>query len=384
MTLLFIAFLLSSTAHVAGGQMQHTDLPANEWKTREQDTSDTVDDGDVNPTGWVDGIHQIIDSLQQLNSTQALSKKQEMQIYTQIADKYHTIETDSSIAYRIKTITLARELNDFEELMKAYYSMAIDHIFKGNFDTAFDYLKQANDLALKHRNKEMEAAVLNSTGYAYMKQGKYNMAIDYYLKYLKMSENEGWTYNCIRALANLGEINRRLGNTEQSFQYLKQAEEINNQLYPVSSDWLMPHIYNEYAFNYLNLGDYDEALHHALKADSIVLPFGTINRCYTKGILASIYLHRNDYERALQNAQESFEQANILKAANLYINAGKILSDIYLAQKRYREAETEAIKAWQIDTTNIDESRALIHNIALANIYMGNKEKAAYYLNKYS
>jgi signal transduction histidine kinase len=95
-------------------------------------------------------------------------------------------------------------------------------------------------------------------------------------------------------------------------------------------------------------------------------------------------MHRNDYDRALQYAEESLEQANILKAANLYINAGKILSDIYLAQKRYPEAEAEAFKAWLIDTTNIDESRALINNIALANIYMGNTEKAAHYLNKYS
>jgi signal transduction histidine kinase len=146
----------------------------------------------------------------------------------------------------------------------------------------------------------------------------------------------------------------------------------------------MPHVYNEYAFNYLNVNNYDEALRYALKADSIVFDTGTINICYTKGLLASIYLHRNDYERAMQYAKEALEQAELLKAINLYMNARRVLSDIYLAQKRYPEAEAEAFNAWRIDTTNVDESRALVKNIALANIHLYNTEKAAYYLQKYS
>jgi len=120
-----------------------------------------------------------------------------------------------------------------------------------------------------------------------------------------------------------------------------------------------------------------------LKADSI--PYhGIINKCYTKSLPTTIYLHRNDYDRALQCAEESYGEADLLKDQNLYANAEKVLSDVYLAGKRYPEAETEALKVWQADSTNIDESRAAILNIALANIYMQNTEKASYYLKKYS
>jgi signal transduction histidine kinase len=55
-----------------------------------------------------------------------------------------------------------------------------------------------------------------------------------------------------------------------------------------------------------------------------------------------------------------------------------------MAQKRYSEAEAEALKIWVADSTNVDESRAVVENIALANIYMHNTEKAAYYLKKFS
>jgi signal transduction histidine kinase len=129
-------------------------------------------------------------------------------------------------------------------------------------------------------------------------------------------------------------------------------------------------------------GNLEEALHYALKAEASGPHSG--NLCYSKGILATIYLKQNDYDRALQYAKECYEQADILKDKNLYANAGKILSDVYIALKRYPEAEAEALKVWEADSTDIDESRAVVENLVLANIYMGNTEKAARYHQKLS
>jgi len=196
-----------------------------------------------------------------------------------------------------------------------------------------------------------------------------------------------WTTNSVSVLANLSEINRRLGNTEIALNYLREAE-VKCELLKIESEhaynWRMPQVYNEYASNYLNRGDYDEALRYALKADSVNAVHGTINHCHTNSLLATIYLKKNDYDRALQYAKESYKYADILKDVTLYAIAGKILSDVYLAQKRYKESESEALKVWLADSTNIDESRAIAKNIALANIYMGNTDKAAYFLNKFS
>jgi tetratricopeptide (TPR) repeat protein len=104
-------------------------------------------------------------------------------------------------------------------------------------------------------------------------------------------------------------------------------------------------VYNEYAINYLESGNPDLALEYALKADSIHLGGGVTNHCYTKGLLASIYLQRHDVDKAMQSAREALEMTDVLKDKTLYTNAWKVMSDVYLAQERYPEAEAEALRA---------------------------------------
>jgi len=333
---------------------------------------------------WVQKDSLRIDSLKQLLTTQKLTGKHKMVIFDEIAILFHGHALDSSTVYYSKALLLAQELNEYDKMMEMGIQIGINHSYQGKYELAFACYERSIALAKKYGNKKMEAFGLRSMGFTYAKQGKHNTAIDYYLQFLKHFESEGTTENKVITLANLSEINRRLGNTEMAIQYLKQAEEISEKITEYRYEWVMPQIYNEFAFNYLNKGDYDEALRYALKADSINSSSGTVNYCYTYGILARVYLFRNDFDRANYYAEESYKKAQILKDVSLYIYAGTILSDVYLAQKRYSEAEAEAFKAWQIDTTNLDESRKLVENIAFAHIQMGNKEKAAYYLQKFS
>jgi len=322
-----------------------------------------------------------IDSLKLLLN-QPLSEKQKMEIYYEISDKYNSYEQDSTIAYANKAIAVALNLNDQTILPDFYVKIGVAYCFKNNYDSAYIYLYRAEESAVKQGNKEKEITALSMIAFGYAKQGKYNTAIDYFLKVLKMSDNDRESERYIMALVNLCEINRRLGNTEIAIQYLNRAEVKCKQLGESHFRWRMPHIYNEYAFNYLERGNLDEALRYALKAENANC--GVVNFCYTKGLLATIYLQKNDFDRALQYAEESYEQADILKDNNLYAYSGKILSDVFMEQKHFPEAEAEALTVWQSDSTNIDESREVVENMALANIFMGNKEKAAYYLKKFS
>jgi signal transduction histidine kinase len=139
-------------------------------------------------------------------------------------------------------------------------------------------------------------------------------------------------------------------------------------------------IYNEYATIYLANDEVEKALGYALKSDSI--DGGIINKCMSKILLSKTYLRLEDYDRALRYADEAMQQANILKSDNLYITTLNLLSDIYIAQQRYPEAEAEALKVWQRDSTSVNESRIAAANIALANIYMQNAGKAADFFTK--
>ena len=342
--------------------------------------------GDENTIAWIQSVHLRIDSLKQALYTQSPTEKQKMEIYQLISATYHNVAPDSSMFYADKGISIALKISDYETLARLYADKAVAATFSGNYEAAIATYELLTELGAKTGNERYEVHALAMTGFAYDHRGMYNTAIDYYLKALKIFERMEWTDNCVALLANLSEMNRRMGNTEMALHYLREAE-IKGSVWKEDEDlygWRMPQVFNEYASVYLNNGDFDEALRYALKADSVNPIHATINRCETKSLLANIYLQKQNYDRALQYAKESYIQANILKDISLYAKAGKILSDVYLAQKRYHEAETEALRVWQIDSTNIDESRMIAKNIALANLHMGNAAKAAYFLNRYS
>ena len=331
-----------------------------------------------------------IDSLKQRLNAQPATEKQRMGIYYELSFVYHEYDADSVIFYGNKAIVIAEKLKDYEILMRTFNNFGVISCFQGDFDRAFSYFDQQKALAIRHGDKREELTAMRCTAYTYAKQGKFNTAMDYYLKCLDFFENEGWTDDSkyLTTLTNISEINRRLGNTETAIRYLQRAEKKHNELYddddPYKDLWTLSHIWNEYAFNYLKQNDLDEAHRYASKADNHDVWSGTVNKCYTKGLLATIFLKQNDLDSALHYAEESYRQAEILKDISLYAYSGKILSDVYLAQKRYSEAEAEALKVWESAATYVDDLQNLVENITLANIYMGNREKAADYLKKYS
>ena len=324
-----------------------------------------------------------IDSMKRLFDDRLLTEKRKMELYKDIANVFHAFNHDSTMSYAHKSLVIAKKLKEQEMQMGLYCTLGLTHSFAANYDSAYIYFDLMQALATKRENKNSEAQALSMFAFTYSKQGKYHTAIEYYLKVLTISETEGWTSGSAGVLANLGAINRRLGNTEMAIFYLKQAEEKCNTLPEGLYAWNMPHICNEYAFIHLKQGDTDLAFHYASKADSIN-PGTSVNACYSNGLLAAIYLQRKDYDRALQYALKSHVWADELKDKNLYAYAGKILSDVYIAQQRYPEAEAAALKVWDTDSTYIDESREVVENIVLANIYMRQTERAAYYLKKYS
>ena len=324
------------------------------------------------------------DSLKQLLEFQPISEKREMELYLQLAGHYHHKNYDSAVYYSHKTMAIAIKLKEDLTLTEIYSNLGVTHSFASNYDSAYIYFERMQALAAARKDKWNEIKAITMFGFVYMKQGKYHTAMEYYLKVLPVIETEGWINRNVGALANLGELNRRIGNTEMAISYLKQAEEKCNELDEGDYNWNIPQIYNEYAFNYLKNRDLDNAFYYALKADSINNPGTAVNACYTNGLLATVYLQREDYDRALQHARKAYAFADELNDKNLYAYAGKILSDVYMAQQRYPEAEAEALKVWEADSTFIDESRDVAKNIAMANIYMKRTERAAYFLTKYA
>jgi len=254
---------------------------------------------------------RIADSLKRLLDVEPLTEKRKLELYNHIAGQYAGSDQDSLLRYATKGIPLARKLKEYDMLVDCYIQAGAAHCFRANYDSAFYYFNLLESLSIERRNKWAETVAIGFYAYIYKIQGKYNSAIDYYLKALKIFESEGdYSERYVNTLTNLSEINRRLGNTEIALRYLEEAEKACHQIKAHNNyEWRLTSVLNEYAFNYLNHGDLDMALDYALQSDSINRNRYIVNLCYTHGILASIWLQRNDFDRAMQHALQSYEHA---------------------------------------------------------------------------
>jgi signal transduction histidine kinase len=326
------------------------------------------------------------DSLKNELRNPSLDERSRMNLYTHITGKYAGFALDSTIVYGEKAIALAEKLGDWTTAHECYCHVGVAYGLLNNYDTAIVLLEKARQCAVAMNSSLAEEGAYWLTAYIYANHGKYVTAIDMYLQLLPRYERRNERQIHIAALCNIAELNRKLGNIGVALKYLDAAAEqcakltVDNGHYV----WRTSHVYNEYTMLYLLKNDIAAALKYATKADSVNSGGFVINKCATKVLLAKIYLRLADFERAIQYADEAMTTANILKNENMYIDVWKVRSDIYLAQRRYPEAEAEALKAWNADSTNINESRAVAANLTLANIYMNNMSKAAHFFARYS
>ncbi|MDR2562579.1 MAG: tetratricopeptide repeat protein [Prevotellaceae bacterium] len=316
-----------------------------------------------------------------------ISSKHKLEAYRELLGAYASFSPDSVIAYASNAIDLARRLNENQLELDFLFHLGAAHCFKNNHQEGIEVFDKAGNLALKYGNIHAQASAFSMTAFAYALQGKYHTAIDFYLKALHIFETKNMTEGKITAFTNLAEIYRKLNNYWLAIQYLNKASNLcseNKTLPRERYQWRIVQIYNEYAFNYLEQKKADSALIFALMADSINQGSGVINKCYTKKLLTDIYLTQHKTELAMNAAQEAYRQADILKDKHLYVMAKKALSDVYLMMKKYPEAEAEALEAWTIDSSDVNESRMVAANIARANILMNRHNRAAVFMKKYA
>lgn len=340
---------------------------------------------------FLNSLIDFSDSLKLELIKRPLTKKEKMQIYAELTSAYSSFDIDSVLFYAPITISLAAELNDNITEQTNYCHWGIAFCFRNNYDSAFFCINKAREIAIKQNDKKTLARTYLSDAFIYKHQNKFLTAIEYHLKALSIIEEiedktEYIYSNITNTLTTLGELNRRLNNMTVAIEYLDKAIEASKEIMPHADryEWRITKIYNEYAEIYLSQDDLNKALEYATKAYNIYTGTFILNRCHTQVLLAKIYLRLNDLKKAKSHAQEAMNNADIIKDEKMYSSAKLVLSNIYLMQKNYAEAEEIALNIWQTDSTDIHESQLVLFNIILANIYNHNEEKAVSYLEKYA
>jgi len=327
---------------------------------------------------------QEADSLVNVLDSNTLPAEKQLLIYNDICYDYLISDPQKAMLYIQKALSLAEKENN-KAWMSGFNSFFGDAYQKeGNYEKALDYYNKALNIAIDAKKDDKEAYAYSSIASLYHRQGKIVTSLDYLLKALSIYEQgktDNYKKRAVHMLVNIGEIHRNLENTDLAIQFLTRAEKIAKEFnYPEGEMGVYFSLSNIYRWK----KEYKKAMDYSLKSLELSRYFG--DKSYETGNLGTLALIYeegfNDHKKSEKYAVEGLDVAKKINDPYILMGAWSTLSNVYLSQKRYTEAENAAMTAWEIDTTYINQAYYLMYNIGIANMYLGNKDKAAYYLEK--
>ncbi|MDR2848034.1 MAG: tetratricopeptide repeat protein [Bacteroidales bacterium] len=316
------------------------------------------------------------DSLENILATQQLSSYDLYFTHTRLMNEYsHRGQRHKTIRSIVEGLKQADRGND--KSMIVAYSLLVGgyHDILMKWDSAAFYFNKALDNAIASGDKWWITKAYLNLGNSNDRQGKYAKSLQYYMKLLDVYKNNGYDnwHHYSMAIGNISEIYLALENYDRAFYYIEQSKESADNL-PVN--YVLGAIY-------LHRGELDKALEYELDAFEDGCKDYETYGSFSARILSKIYLQKQDYENAMKYARASMICAQKVSDAKLCAAAWNVISDVYREQGHYRECEEAALKAFEIDSLSLNITPNVTFNIALSNIYLGNKDKASGFFKRF-
>ncbi|MES2592149.1 MAG: tetratricopeptide repeat protein [Bacteroidota bacterium] len=207
---------------------------------------------------------------------------------------------------------------------------------QGNLSKALEYHYKSLKLQEEIQDEQGIATSLNSIGMIYSNQGDAPKALEYCQKSLKIVERLNDKLAIANALNNIGSIYTNSLQTSEALEYYQKSLKI---LEEVQDKEGMTYLLNNIGTLYVNLNNYEKALEYYQKSleagkeidDKIIYSSSLIG-------LATTYFKQKNYTLAQKHSIAALETA---QASGLSINirqASELLSKIYAAEGKYKEA----------------------------------------------
>lgn len=213
------------------------------------------------------------------------------QIYDRMAGRSDTILNNKALEYYYKAHDIYQKINDLNKLGETYNAIGIqfnqkaniyEQILKTEKDTiekhriitiinnyykkAIDNYLKAHSIFTKTGNSLGVAQVTNNIGTIYSNQGKYDKALVYLEKALKINEDlnnrEEIATNCL----SIAECYRKTNNYDKALKYADKGYE---KVMEVNTPTLYQDYYYQYYMLHKDLGYYNKALSYFEKYSSV-------------------------------------------------------------------------------------------------------------------
>ena len=335
-----------------------------------------------------------LDSLEQVLATNPPEGKELRDIYFQLTKGYQGINTQKSMEYARKHISLSIPLNLWKNLANSYNVLGNNFVDISQYDSALVYYGNAldatermNDFPKKYSKEEIDdnfSKNYGAIGNLYSIQGKNREAIEYYTKAMKLFEKHDWKESLTLVHSNIGEVYRSMDNYPQAKIHHIKADSLAH----ITGDSL--HIAVEkYYFGYLYLDtkDYENALQNAEKAYEYFFSHPVVGdvKPNTLSLLSQIYLEGyGDDLRAEEYARQALVLLDKYNNPRAKAVSLSILSSVYLKRGQWRNAEQAALKALETDDSEPVNTLACYRILSKVYSHQGNAVKVDEYFDKYA
>lgn len=306
----------------------------------------------------------------------------EVDALNELGNVYHREGNyDSSLLFHHRALSLATLRSNSNQISDACKGISVNLLWQAKYDSAKLYLSKAEAVARKIKDYPDLAGIYNSLGNILLQEGSNTEALRYYIRSAKIQDSiVHEPLGQSRALANIANIEYKMGNFEKALSYATEAQvissknKLNKNLAYTSQ--LIGRIFRKQ-------GKLNEALLEYEKALTQYLSMGLKREaCETYLSIGNIYFDKNDFI----NAQKSYKIAiEVSKDISNDATLGIIYSAIgitYQNLKNYKSAIAYMDSAFMVgkkinDQYTIRDSYDVLSQIyASQNMY---KESLSYF-----
>ena len=332
-----------------------------------------------------------IDSLEAILKKPSVTGNELYLAYKGLSDAYLHTDNKKSLEYAEMGVHLAREKNNTFQIAKFYSNFGDVYYFSNHLDSTLYYYKQSLEM-LEDAEKEEAAnkkdieslrfSLLKNIGVINVINGKYDLALDHFLKALDIAEKDNKPDETMELYLNLASTYTRMSNFQQGEAYYLRAEKLSHE---INDSISLADAYQGLCSIYINKKDYNQALKYGEESLQILSALPDIpayQMMFATRELTDAWLKIPNYDKALEYAQKTVEYARETAVSSNLASALYMLSSCYLKQAKYKESEKIAFEALALDTTDIYTDYILYDNIAQANIWLGNAPESVVYFEK--
>jgi signal transduction histidine kinase/DNA-binding NarL/FixJ family response regulator len=251
---------------------------------------------------------------------------------------------------------------------------------QGNYDAGLDILQRANVIAIRSKNKQLEARVYNNFGYIYRDKGELSTAVNYFEKSLAINERlEDEVAQAVN-LASIAYLLYDLNDYENALHFALRClpifERVNDR-YRIS-------VLNQILGNiYFKQEQLSEALTY-FEANLVTDTDSAMHRLAISGV-GKAYYKMQEFEKARANLNKALDLSQAPGHVEVQITCHYYLGRMHMDEGSYRLAQKEIETALEMaeqysrmhDVMSIHETLSVLYD------NMGDIPRAFHHLKTY-